>query len=95
MDGSTGDGDLDRSVAATGKEIVEAGKSTGRRVDDHRFFFDVFLPPPWLLVFGAGDDAIPLVEIAAQASWTIGPVSCPCVVFPTPSDSSTPVPTTT
>ncbi len=69
MDGSTGDGDLDRSVAATGKEIVEAGKSTGRRVDDHRFFFDVFLPPPWLLVFGAGDDAIPLVEIAAQVGF--------------------------
>lgn len=35
------------------------------RIGAQRVFFDVCLPPPWLLVVGAGDDAIPLVRIAS------------------------------
>ncbi len=35
------------------------------------FFLEVLAPPPHLVIFGAGHDAVPLVHIAAELGWMI------------------------
>jgi xanthine/CO dehydrogenase XdhC/CoxF family maturation factor len=37
----------------------------------HEVFFETLAPPVRLLIFGAGDDAIPLTELARQLGWHI------------------------
>ncbi len=37
----------------------------------HEVFFETLAPPIRLLIFGAGDDAIPLTELARQLGWHI------------------------
>jgi len=48
-------------------EVLRAGKSVHTGV----YFVEHVAPPPSLLVFGAGDDAQPLVEFAAALDWHI------------------------
>ena len=50
---------------------VARGHSACEEVGGHLVFFEVLLPPRCLLVCGAGDDAVPLVERAAEAGFRV------------------------
>ena len=43
----------------------------GKVTSGHEVFFETLAPPVRLLIFGAGDDAIPLTELARQLGWHI------------------------
>jgi xanthine dehydrogenase accessory factor len=49
----------------------EAGAVAGRVPAKAAVFHDKIIPPPRLLVFGAGDDARPLVEMAKTLGWQV------------------------
>ncbi len=76
-DGSTGDTRLDREVAARSKESLAAGRgggggqSTQWGDDSARVFTEVYEPPPRLVIFGAGDDAMPLGEFATRVGFRV------------------------
>lgn len=61
----------DDELAARAHERLRAGNPGLDTVGDALAFFQVFTPPPRLLVFGAGDDAIPLVRYAADAGFRV------------------------
>jgi xanthine/CO dehydrogenase XdhC/CoxF family maturation factor len=64
--GSSGDAGHDHSIVSRAQGHLTAGKSAVETIDGVTVFFDVLLPPPWLSVFGAGDDAAPVVRLAAE-----------------------------
>ncbi len=72
-DGSTGDHRLDRKVAARSKESLagSGGQSTQWGDDSARVFTEVYEPPPRLVIFGAGDDAMPLTEFATHVGFRV------------------------
>jgi xanthine dehydrogenase accessory factor len=39
--------------------------------DDPESFLEVLTPPPHLLIFGAGDDAVPLADVAKYLGWRV------------------------
>jgi xanthine/CO dehydrogenase XdhC/CoxF family maturation factor len=57
----TGNGEL-----ATGNSLAEAGRSQPAET-----FREVLHPPQRLLIFGAGDDARPMVQMAALMGWNV------------------------
>jgi xanthine dehydrogenase accessory factor len=75
--GSTRDPALDRAVAGAANEILSApypraetrSLSGGNGPAD--VFFDVAGPPPELILFGAGHDAIPLAAHAQRLGWDV------------------------
>lgn len=69
--GSTGDADLDRMIAARASDLIGAGISQLDDVEAYHVFTDVQLPPPSLLVLGAGDDSRPLVACAADVGFCV------------------------
>lgn len=73
-------GDLGKSawneeVLAWARELINLphAKSMSRDLSDgtHQVFFDVYQPPPELMIFGAGHDAIPLAEMGASLGLSI------------------------
>ena len=68
-DGSTARPDLD--VAARSKEYLARGQSTQWVDDSARVFTEVYEPPPRLVIFGAGDDAMPLTEFASHIGFRV------------------------
>lgn len=68
--GSLGTAALDREAAARARRRLEAPfpRPGTERLGDADFFFDVSMPPPELVVFGAGTDAEPL----AKQAWDLG-----------------------
>ncbi len=56
-----------RALMATGSRVEELATEGGSL----RVFLEVVLPPPRLLVCGAGHDAIPLVRLAGQLGWRV------------------------
>jgi xanthine dehydrogenase accessory factor len=71
LDGSTGDAQLDQALAQRASTLVESGDSQMVELSPHRAFVDVLRPPPKLFVFGAGDDAQPLVRLASIAGFEV------------------------
>lgn len=69
--GSTGDPKLDRQVAHLGVDLLAKGESALQTAGSGRVFTEVYVPPPHLIVCGAGDDAIPLVACAATAGFRV------------------------
>ncbi|MBI4503655.1 MAG: XdhC family protein [Gemmatimonadetes bacterium] len=69
--GSTGDTALDRAVAARAREILVAGESRLHQLETVQVFTEVQLPPPNLLILGAGEDARPLAAYAAEAGFRV------------------------
>ncbi len=57
----------DDRLEALGREAVQAREST--RVEG--YFIEYIAPPPAVFIFGAGDDAQPLVEFGATLSWHV------------------------
>jgi len=54
-------------LSAIGREALDARES--RRIEG--YFVEFIAPPPALFVFGAGDDAQPLVEFGATLGWHV------------------------
>lgn len=71
LSGGLGAPDLDRAAAASAAQLLETGESRLEEVGGRRTFIDVLLPPPALVIFGAGDDARPLASLAAQAGFEV------------------------
>ena len=69
--GSTGNAELDRDLARLGADRLALGVSGLDPAGEGSVFTEVYLPPPDLLVCGAGDDAIPLVGYAAAAGFRV------------------------
>jgi xanthine/CO dehydrogenase XdhC/CoxF family maturation factor len=57
-------------VSATAA-VLASGDSKLHEIGEARVFTEVFTPPPHLIVCGAGDDAIPLVAIAAEVGFRV------------------------
>jgi xanthine/CO dehydrogenase XdhC/CoxF family maturation factor len=68
-------GDLSRLLLQTGRETLRAKEtktfSASVRGSDLELFAEYIAPPPALFVFGAGDDAQPLVHLARSMGWEI------------------------
>ena len=69
--GETGDTELDRQLITLATKHIALRSSSLERIDSTRVFVEVLVPPPWLAVFGAGDDAIPLVRLAAGVGFRV------------------------
>jgi len=69
--GSTGDAGLDDEIAARSGSLLEKRESAHWSSGGHRIFTDVLEPPPFLIVCGAGDDALPLVSMATRAGFRV------------------------
>jgi len=69
--GSTGDAALDRRLSELAAERLAGGESSLDVIEGVKVFTEVLVPPPHLVVFGAGDDAIPLVRYALDAGFRL------------------------
>lgn len=69
--GSLGSAALDRQARERARTLLVDGRSRVEPVGDRAVFFDVLRPPRHLLVFGAGDDARPLVSHAAGVGFRV------------------------
>jgi len=63
--------ELSARIVDIASEQLASGSSVCTDVAGHLVFVEVLQPPPHLLVCGAGDDAIPLVDCAAGAGFRI------------------------
>jgi len=68
--GTLGDGRLAREAAAG---VLESGRSALRTLGEEgeEVFLELHAPPLTLLVFGAGNVAMPLVRIAGELGWRV------------------------
>src|SRR6184192_569782 len=71
VEGDFGSTALTTGVAAKARELLETGESGIHEIARRSIFFDVLRPPPQLLVLGAGDDARPLVRLAADVGFRV------------------------
>ena len=53
------------------QELLTDDRSTLQEFDGVRVFIDVLTPPPHLVVFGAGDDSMPLERYASEAGFRV------------------------
>jgi xanthine dehydrogenase accessory factor len=71
--GSLGEPALDAAARERARDIVRQGRSRtlplGAEDSPVRAFFDLYGPPPHLVVFGAGQVAMPLVRFARELGW--------------------------
>jgi len=70
-EGALGAKDLNQRVASRARELLETGESGIHEIAGRSVFFDVLVPPPQLVVLGAGDDARPLVRYAADVGFRV------------------------
>ena len=103
--GSTGTPGLDREITRRADALLAAGESKcydveppGVEIESTGVFTEVHVPPPRVVICGAGDDAIPLAAYASQVGFArrssiIVPPTCPRNAFPAWS-ASTADPTT-
>ncbi|QIA27422.1 XdhC family protein [Thermaerobacter sp. PB12/4term] len=71
-EGSLGSPELDAHCAAAARQWLAAGRTGTLAVPGGgEFFIEVVLPPPVLLVCGAGHDAVPVVETAAPLGYDV------------------------
>jgi xanthine/CO dehydrogenase XdhC/CoxF family maturation factor len=68
---STGDPALDRELSRHAVALLPGGASTLAHVGDLEVFTEIQLPPPHLILFGAGDDAIPMCAYASDAGFRV------------------------
>jgi len=72
--GSLGDEALDPEAAAAARTQLGQGRSELHEVASRRVFTEVLLPPPHLVIFGAGDDSIALATVAAATGFRVAVV---------------------
>src|SRR2546422_7931257 len=69
--GDLGSLDLNDRATTRARELLETGDSGIHEIGGRSIFFDVLVPPPQLVVLGAGDDARPLVRFAADVGFRV------------------------
>jgi len=72
--GSYPDGEIQEAVLADAKHVLKNGNSVTKTYEyGNKFtcFIELLQPAVSLIVFGAGNDAIPLVQIAAVLGWQV------------------------
>jgi len=74
VDSDLGSGHVNRAATARARELIETGESGIHEIAGRTVFFDVLIPPPQLVVLGAGDDARPLVRFAAEVGFRVAVV---------------------
>jgi xanthine dehydrogenase accessory factor len=74
-EGTLGDEEVDRAAAALARRALADGwtgaTELGTSAGEHRVFVETLLPPPRLIVCGAGHDAIPVVDVVARLGWRV------------------------
>lgn len=69
--GSMGDAKLDNLIAARSSELLRTGASQLYELDGHLIFTEIQVPPPSLVILGAGDDTHPLVVAATDVGFRV------------------------
>jgi xanthine/CO dehydrogenase XdhC/CoxF family maturation factor len=69
--GSSGDAAADRAIVAAARRRLNDHESGFVEVGTRQIFVDVLLPPPRLIICGAGDDAMPLARVASSAGFRV------------------------
>lgn len=73
-DGASGDlgtPELNRAATTRARELLGGEESGVHEIAGRTVFFDVFQPPPQLVLFGAGEDARPLARFAADVGFRV------------------------
>lgn len=70
-EGDLGAKELNARATAKAREMLETGESGIQEIAGRSVFIDVLIPPPQLVVLGAGDDARPLVRFAADVGFRV------------------------
>ena len=70
-EGNLGSADLNRKATTRARELLETGESGTHEISGRSVFFDALVPPPQLVILGAGDDARPLVRFAAEIGFRV------------------------
>ncbi len=71
VEGDLGSPLLNRGATARARELLGTDESGVREIAGSAVFCDVFLPPPELVICGAGDDAGPLARVAADIGFRV------------------------
>lgn len=71
--GTTGNAALDSRLRAELKSLMEQSESVARdiKIGPVRVLIDVVWPSPRLVIFGAGEDAIPVADLAVKAGFKV------------------------
>ncbi len=69
--GSTGAPGLDLEIAGRAEVLLAVGESKCYDIESVGVFTEVHVPPPRLVICGAGDDAMPLSTLASQAGFRV------------------------
>jgi xanthine/CO dehydrogenase XdhC/CoxF family maturation factor len=69
--GTLGDRAIDAAASAAAQAALEARRSARHDLASGQLFTEVLLPPAKLLVCGGGEDARPLVELAASVGFRV------------------------
>ena len=69
--GSTAERGLDREMARRAEALLAAGESKCHDLESAGVFTEVHVPPPRLVICGAGDDAMPLSAFASQVGFRV------------------------
>ncbi len=70
-EGDLGSPDVTARAITKARELFETGESGIHEIAGRSVFFDVLMPPPQLVILGAGDDARPLVRFAADVGFRV------------------------
>jgi xanthine/CO dehydrogenase XdhC/CoxF family maturation factor len=68
---TTGDPALDEAISREAAGLFDRGESKLLQLGPHRVFVETLTPPPHLVIFGAGDDARPLAQVAVQVGFDV------------------------
>lgn len=75
LGGTLGDEELDAEAAGVAGQVLEEGRSRivglSAAEGPEEFFLELHAPPVTLVVFGAGNVAIPLVRVAKEVGWRV------------------------
>ena len=71
LTGSTGTPGLDRELARRAEVLLAVGESKCYDIESAGVFTEVHVPPPRLVICGAGDDAMPLSACASQVGFRV------------------------
>jgi xanthine dehydrogenase accessory factor len=71
IDGSLGTTILDARVAERARELIREGRSSLEEQDGVTVFVESLLPPPQIVICGAGEDARPLAQSAATLGFQV------------------------
>jgi len=70
-EGSLGSAELDAAAGARARALLGIEQSGLHEIGGRTVFFDVFCPPPQLVLCGAGEDARPLARFAADVGFRV------------------------